>query len=190
MIDAIGLAVVAGALATMLSCVGGGDDSGSSSPADIGDDERVVNELTEAAAEQACLNATRHVRTTDDWPGNQHAGCIFFGLLVKEGPAGKAKCEEVYDECMEDADTPDDEGWEEVDCSPSRAELAECDASLGEIEACLDEQRAIVQWEMAQWRMLDCSDSMNDVEMMSNLEQGETSPGCVALEDKCSFLLW
>ena len=45
------------------------------------------------------------------------------------------------------------------------------------------------EWEMAQWGKLDCSDSMDDIERMSNLDEPEASPGCVALEDKCSFLL-
>ncbi len=81
---------------------------------------------------------------------------------------------------------PEDEQEEEVDCTLARAALADCDATLGEIEDCVSQQLAMRSREMAGWRALDCSNTIEDIANIGG--DTDLSPACDELQQECPIL--
>ena len=159
---------------------------GGSSEIDLGSDDKVASSLTEAEATSACEKAQKKMAGTGDGEAQKHMICVTMGLMVKSFGGDDAACQTNYDECMKaEPQEPTDEDETQDGCEDAYADLQECDATLGEIEACFNDMLAAQ--DAAYDALLDvtCSSTAEELEALQGEDGFEEPASCVALEKTC-----
>ncbi|GEM_PF-5884616 len=169
------------------------DDSGtvnSGVPALAGETTKPVNQVTEQEAKDWCesykVKAAAMYDTTTQ--------CELAGLMVAMMAGGQdiaTQCNAVKDQCLanpgeylEGGDEPTDD----LDCDGAMTEdLKDCDATVGEFNACFD---ALVVDGQKVMNKISCNMSMEDMMAMQEYSEfgPEQIPACKPLMDKCPEL--
>ncbi|HJL04419.1 MAG TPA: hypothetical protein RMH85_11040 [Polyangiaceae bacterium LLY-WYZ-15_(1-7)] len=152
---------LAAPLCLALAC---GDDGGSF---DTGlDRDRALSSLSDDEVRSACE------ATVDSGPEpTRRESCTLAGLIFAEDPAS---CEATRDACL--ATDPEPEPEEDECADASAAELAGCDATVGQLEDCWAAQNAQTEAFLAD---LSCSLAGTEI------EEPATPAECAALEERC-----
>jgi hypothetical protein len=172
------------------SCDSG--DSGSGTTIDLGSNSKVASSLSEAEAIEACEKATAKMESQATGGDDKHLICLTAGLIAKAFSNDSVDvCNQAYDECMtaepEEGNGMGD-GESGDDCADTYEDLQDCDATLGEIEACLNDMMAAGEAANEQLKGLSCSSSQEELEAVMNEEPDEPA-SCTTLNKKCPDLL-
>lgn len=183
MMTALALLLMLGAVAMASAC---GDDDGDSGSATVDSglpEDKKISDLDEQEVEALCDAAES---ATEDLIGPEFqcvAVALFFGVFSEDAEA----CQTTFDLCSADPEQfLEDSGFEpdpeEGDDECNIDDIPEdCDATVGEIEACLNEQVAFLQ---GLTRNFQCAELLADFDGESNpLEPN--GPACQVLEQKC-----
>lgn len=99
-----------------------------------------ISDLDEEQSAAFCSALGKSLIDSQEGDEMKRAGCLLGGLMMaafsgaQEEEAVAAACQQAYDECIAQ---PDQE-MPEPDICPGADELASCEATVGEINACLD----------------------------------------------------
>lgn len=168
------------------ACDGGGDES----PIDLGSDGKKASELSETEAIAACEDVVAYMEASNnDGQAQTHLICLTAGLIAKAfSNDDPAACQTSYDECMA---TPAEEGERtrnDSGCNNAYDGLKDCEATLGEVEACLADMDAANQAVYAQMEKLSCSSTEEEMNAVRENEPQEPE-SCKLVEEKCPGLM-
>jgi hypothetical protein len=169
----------------MMACDGGGGGGGTN--VDLGDDGKVASSMSQAEAEQACKNVSAQMEKAYEDAGGEHVGCLVAGTFAKAMAGGDvAACQKAYDSCMEE---PDEESGD--DCEEAYEELKDCNATLGEIEACMDDQVGAMEEGYAEAKKLNCSSTEEELKALGEIfdSKEELSQACKTVQEKCPSMV-
>jgi hypothetical protein len=183
------------ALSILPSCDGGGDGGGGGWPfgptnVELGEDSAQFNTFNETQAVEICESIGTQMVAAYDVDATKHGSCLLGGLLVKALMGDAQGCQTSYDACMTaepDPDEPDDPEEPEDDCAGIYEKVKDCDATIGELEACIGAQ---IDAQKAFYDSLgdfDCSSEMTDFEAIMSEDSGEPAV-CTTLYEKCPGL--
>jgi len=170
------------------------DDSGtvnSGVPLLSGDTAKPVNEVTTQEAKAWCesykAKASEMYDTTTQ--------CEIAGLMVAMMAGGAdiaTQCNAVKEQCLanpgEYLEEQDDDPAAEIDCDGTmNDDLKDCDATVGEFNACYD---ALIVEGQKVMNKISCNMSMEDMMAMQDFSEfgPEQVPACKPLMDKCPEL--
>ncbi len=156
----------------------GNNDPGNNDPGDTFDtglpEDKKLSEVTEADAATACASFdAQSVNFEEDFKNFAcFFGGVFTALFTDKSPA---TCEASVEQCLQEEPEEDDQ-----ECV---FEPTDCEATVGEMEACVNEQFAAIKAFNATF---DCAEALAEANPEANpLEPG---PLCQAVQEKCPEL--
>ncbi|MBR58303.1 MAG: hypothetical protein CMH54_09810 [Myxococcales bacterium] len=144
-VNTIALVIIFGCV--MAACNGNGGDA-----FDFGEDDKAITDLTQAELDSICETLEETQISQINQPRHQKAYCTMTGLDA--GGAfdtfDETGCQSAYDNCMAQVDDLVATVVAESNCNMTVESVADCDATLGEYEACLDaskiQNEALISW--------------------------------------------
>lgn len=151
---------------------------GSSTPLDSGvDQDKKASEVTDDEAKQICEAAEKY--TNDKITPEMQClgeGALAAGLAMATGADPEAACNDAVADCVDSADS-----GVGLDCDEASAEeVADCDATVGEVETCMKDY--VDAGAAAFDNYPDCA-GMEDF-----LSKGELPDGDVSVPESCAKL--
>ena len=155
--------------------------------------------LTQEQTEAFCGHLGETLKKAQEDDGMKSAGCILGGVMMAalsgaEGEAATEACQSTYDECM--ARDLDEQGEIEPDICPEAEVLGSCEATVAELETCLE---GMLEWGFGTLRELgemSCAELTGEggqekVEAaMANMQTlGDGVPdieACAPVKEKCN----
>jgi hypothetical protein len=187
-----GLALVLGfGLVGVLGCGGSDDDSGLVSLP--GDKTRKISEVTEAEMLEGCQSFQAAIldSMSDDTLCRMAAvmATVDYGIEDEEGGAvtgddPQVSCESVYQMCKANpqmVQSMKGEWDDEFDCGDDMDVPENCDATVAEVEACINSQVTLMR---DAFKKASCSNADALLKAMDDFEEANTA-ACKALEVKC-----
>jgi len=165
------------ALGTGLALAGCGDDGGGGGGIAAGvDGDTTLADLSDEDAVRICMNISDALeRRVDIVELNCTSAGIFAAAL---GDGTVATCEAEAAACVDD---PPPEAEEETfDCDPSEVNDTDCDVTVDEAAACLEDQLDA----LADFAALLTCDLLESAEE-PDVDEPETPASCVPLEERC-----
>jgi hypothetical protein len=163
----------------------GGDSDDASPTVDTGiDDTKVLSDVTESEARQACEHTRDAMREVMNPDTLIPQFCTLFAL---DGAADAASCNSAREQCIQQAkqDPELDEAEIEFDCDGDTSQFVGCDVTVGALETCLNDSLAAMNAALHRY-------SCGDAERLSNEDQDsfdpfafETPASCQPLEERC-----
>ena len=181
------LAAVAVLFIGMMACDGGGGDGGGGTNVDLGDDGKVASSMSQAEAEQACKSVSAQMKKAYEEAGGEHLTCLAMASFAKAMAGGDvAACQQSYDSCMEN---PDEESGD--DCEEAYEGFKDCNATLGEVEACMNDQIAAMEEGYAEAKKLNCSSTEEELKALGEMfgSEEEISQACKTVQEKCPSMV-
>lgn len=171
---------------------GGGGGGGGAANIEIGEDSAPFTSFNETQAQEICESIGEQMAKAYDVDDAMHGSCLLGGLLAKALMGGDAQiCQTSYDACMDDpgGENPDPQDPEEPedDCADIYEKVKDCDATIGELEACLEAQVEAQQAFFDALGEFDCDSAMEDFEAIQG-QDGEEPAACTTLYEKCPAL--
>ena len=142
--------------------------------------DTVLEEASEEQAMSLCEAQNTYLMSQISESQMMRAGCaistaLTLGFAMDEDAPN---CDEIYTACLE-ADNEMTE--DEMDpCADAASSLSECSATVGELEACLEEQ---VNGFLA-LSSLTCDD-LSDPEVLTSMDSDTAMSACDILREKC-----
>jgi hypothetical protein len=177
------IALVAAAMlfAGVMACDGGDDGGGST--VDLGNDSTVASSLTPVEAEQKCELVQEKMEKVAESSDAKHATCLLSGVFAMAfGGDDPAVCQQTYDACMAQPLEQEDDG---DDCKDAYKDLENCTATLGEIEACMNDSIAAQKQAFAEIKKLNCSSTEEEFDALDDVFEDEEIASCKIVEQKC-----
>ena len=151
----------------------------------LGRDGKAVSSLSEADQQAACEDIEAYYENKIPEAEQKRAACTLAGAFAAafSSPTTDAElqmaCATARDECINSNETSEEEG--EDSCAFDNIP-DDCEATIGEVELCYEEQ--IEQTKQA-FAELDCANLTLD-EMEDMMEATDTTPeSCKTLQEKC-----
>ena len=172
---------------------GGAGGGGGNASIEVGNDSSHFSTFTETEAYEICESIGEQVADAYEIDDAKHGLCLWAGLMSKALSGGDNQvCQTAYDACMEEdleqTDPPDDEPVQTEDpCEGIYEKVKDCDATIGELEACYEGQIALQQ---EAWDALQQYDCTSDMEALGETQGEDVAepPTCTTLYDKCPAL--
>lgn len=165
------------ALLFPLAC---GDDDGSSEPAapfestSVADEQKVASDLSAEELTAFCDELATYFDSQISEAALKRMSCTVFAFAFSGGDS--SACNQAAQACIEDATVQPDE--DQVSCNQS--ELADCSATIAELEACFTDATTLVKQLSGR---VSCSMSAATLESL-----GDKPASCAAVEAKCPNL--
>jgi len=169
---------------------GGGGAGGGPTNIEVGDDAAPFSSFTEAEATQICESIEEQMAASYDVESAMHGSCLFGGLLAKALMGGDVQtCQAAYDGCMnaEPDDVEPDPPETDDSCADVYEKVKDCNATIGELEACMEAQ---VDIQKAFYKALgdfDCGSEMEEFSAAQE-EDFQEPAACTTLYQKCPEL--
>lgn len=160
------LAVAVGAL--LLSC------GSSSTTVDLPfDDNKAVKDLSEGDLRELCKAGLEGLRE-----GYGSTLCSLMGLI--QDLSGQGSCEDARKACL-------NETFDTSSCDEGETNTLDCDITVGEIEACMNDVLQLAQDLLPD---ITCSTDLQDLQDINvdDLEDLDTPASCKKIEDNCEEL--
>lgn len=172
----IGMILMTMVLGMSLGAIGCGDDGTSV------DGNKKLSELTITEIQDFCLDIAKSLSMkADDFKkiGCTAAGLLAGGMAGTEDGINEQACEQAYDACMQQ-DLPGNIDFPsaEESCRLDEIELSDCDVTVNEVKACLQDTMDLMQEMMSQ---LSCS--MTEMPDFENVENEVAS--CTKIAERC-----
>ena len=180
------------AVACTSSTDGSGGGSGPGAVSDV-DSSKAVNNLSDSEVKEYCEDGKRYSEAQLAGIDLKKIGCgISAQLLASYGAENdadaQAKCRTQFDECMKQPteNTGADAGAQEDDCAAFKEQVANCNATVGEVNQCVADQTAAL-------KALSAKDFCAEAKAMSNDTPPNTTAfqppaSCKAIQSKCPSL--
>ncbi len=176
---------------------GSSADGGSSSSSGGGDgafdsalqDDMAVSSITIDQARDLCIAATEYLNETYSSGNLTQLACTTVGLVA----GSPEQCRDLVEMCTSEGGPGEQPPMFEQDpdesCSDiTIGEVTDCDATVGEIEACFTAARKVLDDLL---NSISCDQAGNN-EALANLatmgDPTESTPECMALEEKCELV--
>ena len=171
---------------TVASC-SDSDDSGNGVSTGLPADKQ-LSDITEGEAEEACVAVGNAVQQRFSPEALAPAMCTFLGVAFTQSPDD---CQEVADACLEDPDAlgdmaPSFEGFDPDECTGDTSEFDDCDATVGELETCLNDYIGTFE---ATLNSVTCADAGDEEALQALDMEPDTPASCETLEDECPMAL-
>ncbi len=193
----LSVVMIVAALCFLPACDGGGDGDGGGggwpfgpTNVELGEDNAKFTTFNETQAEEICQSIGEQMAAAYDEDAAMHGSCLLGGLLAKALMGGEEGCQASYDACMNaepDPDDPEDPEEPDDDCSEIYEKVKDCDATIGELEACIEDQIDAQKAFYESLESFDCSAEMTEFEAIQGQDEGE-STACTTLYEKCPEL--
>lgn len=171
----------------VLSLVGCGDDgdSGGGGAVSTGlDEDQQLGDVSQDEAQDLCDTLAESAEGAISASDLARFPCTIEalsspGIVMQDGTVDRAACEAIVSECLEDS--PEPAQTAECDSAAVMAELAGCEATAGELEACLNASLPQIR---SLLRLVSCSADLSQMPP----EFAEPA-ACKALDMKCPGVL-
>ncbi len=183
-----------------IGCSSGGGDG----PSHGVSPSKKLNTLTQQEIDEICENIESRMTSVSDSISSLEADddlmCTAEAIFTTQMMDGTtADCESVKQQCLEESqqrkreeDRDESSGDEEIPCR-TMEELADCEATVGDIDDCfnayISEMTKAVKQAKAEIDKISCSNLEVDLErledMASDIPDMEDIPACQAVDEQC-----
>ena len=152
-------------------------------------DNRTIAELNPNEVQTFCQSLGSWAQDLFAGIDVKRVGCTFLGIAFSSvgGSPSKASCEQGRDQCIQMDQVNGDETVDfdaNVDCSIDEITTANCMATVGEIESCLEETGRLFR-SLAD--RISC-DIAGDQEQLQSISEDFQNNPCASLQAKCPGL--
>lgn len=161
-------------------------NTANAAPADLSmsvsgtEDATLLGDLSEEQAVLLCEAQAAYLASQISEEQAQRIVCISSAIFGSAFSEEGRSCDEVYNACLAGGSTVEEE---EEGCADAGSQIAECSATIGELEACMKEQAETLR----EFASLTCADLDDSTPIMSD-ESTSAESACTALSEACPSL--